>query len=480
MVGKRWISVLLSLGVLLVLAGTGFSKMSMGVPASCELISPGSKVMKNIVVDFSDIPNYVSGYYKLVLVSDVVNVNPSSFYVYTQSRNDRVIKTIVMEASPFVWSDRGVIRAELYYPDGTLAETQEWCIRVERTGGTEDVVVYHGTPYTEEGWIVIPLYVSNGTSDPVSVLLDSDYTDVQFESNPVVVRGGKTSMVRVMLPADGAPSAIKVYARIEGSGVTKELVVRLPKYRVDVELSVNDRILVDSDIVFLPVTLTNTGDVPLEVTLDLKGEPLGLVIRSERVYLEPGESRLVTAILEAKRLLDSGRDVAQLCVKEISGAELACKNVVIEVPDVKRVEENVEITAEGYTVVFTIENGSRDYSALRLVVKTPEGWEYETDRKVFDLEPFASETVSVTFIPTENAKDGMAVVKVVAEDGTVVAQKVFDLRRSGITGFAGLGGSLVAILIGLIIVAVILALVLRKREKTPTMNEEIKELLKKG
>ena len=100
---------------------------------------------------------------------------------------------------------------------------------------------------------------------------------------------------------------------------------------------------------------------------------------------------------------------------------------------------------------------------------------------MFDLESYETESVKVTFTPTKDAKDGVAVIKLVAADGTVIAQKTVKLSTSALTGYATLGGSssIIGLVIAEIVIALIVAAVIKKGKKAEEEIEGFEELTKK-
>ncbi|NPA86533.1 MAG: hypothetical protein GXO00_00805 [Candidatus Diapherotrites archaeon] len=479
-----WKRVLLALGLLLTLGMVNASVFLSGTADECTLLKPGETQMYVLAVE-----QPVSGTYIVTLTSDGLNVYPSEITLYLEA-NKTATRWVKITAPTMVVDEYYTLDISVYRADtGELVESKQYCFHVYKgvlASTLPDVVFGYKKVEVTDATVYVTLYISNMSPSTVSATLDSDYGRVTFETNPVVVKPYRTVEVVAEIPVEELlPEYVTFYAIFDG-GVEKKVTVRMPvpeALQPQVELEIPERIVVDSPLTTFVAKVTNNGASEITVVLDGRELPLGVDITSDEYTIMPGETVAMKGYVTADRVLRTGTFLSKICVKDVYGAELKCKYTTIELVSKSETVAQETTTTEGYTVTLTVNNGGKTYYGVTVEVIAPAGWKYTATPETFDLGAYEAKTVEVTFVPEDNAVDGTAIIRLVAPDGTVIAQKTVELKKSAITGYAtaGTGGSVLGIIIAAIVIALIVALIIKKgREVEETEEvEEFAELTKK-
>ncbi len=472
---------LMLLGLVLAL-GLGHATVFLtGVTGDCTLLKPGATKMYVLSIEES-----TSGTYMVTITTDGLYVYPKELTLNMEA-NKTYTKWVKVTAPYNVVDEYYTLQVSVFDSNANLVESREYCFHVYKgileTTAPDVVFGYKGTDVSD-GKVKVALYVSNLGPSTVTAYLDSDYGLVAFSQNPVIVKGYRTVEVTAEMPVDEhLPEYVTFYAKI--GDATKEVTVRMPvpeSIQPDVTVTPPEKVIIDSPLTTTYVKVTNNSDAEFTVKIVGKSLPFGVGVYSDEVKVPPKETILVKTYFTANNVLKTGDFLSKICVEDEYGAELSCKYTVIEVLGTGESTASTEVEKNAIVATLTVKNGSKAYYGVKVEVVAPEGWNYETTPQVLDLDSYETEEVKVSFTPTENAKDGVAVIRLVAADGTVIAQKTVNLSTKALTGYAtlGSGSSVIGLIIAAIIIALIVAAVVKKGKEAEAEIEEFEELTKKG
>ncbi len=466
-------------GVVFVLAAAvGMAKISVvsGEYAHCETVYPGDKIVKTLRLEVDQ-----SGWYHLS-VSTSLMVYPEEKDIYLEADEPYYMPVTIQ--TPIVDDAYYTVVFTLTDENGAFVDETTYCVHVTRaargvTGTEGDFEFAAGEVCHEDGYIVIPLYIRNLGRTPLVVELDADYYGTKFTRTSLTVYPGREETVYAKISAkETVPSKVTFYAFYNGG--RKETTVYIGEEDVEPEIlmEVPSTIVIAKDIVFVPVKITNTGPSTIEGKIVGVSMPYGVSVLSDDVKLGPKEIATTTLIVNAKNVLLTGEYVAKICFETHTGERVACKHVIVELPSIERKSVEVEARATEQVVVFEIENGPKEYRGVHVEAKLPKGWMAQVEPSEFDLGPNETQRIVVTLKPTDEAVDGTARIVVKAADGTVIATKTLNLKKSALTGYAVAGVSPAWLIVIVVILAVLYALFTRGGGKTE--YEELKaEVMKK-
>ena len=472
--------------IAMLLVPLAFGEVSLSVGGDCTLLKPGES--KVYILTYTPTG---SGDRILQITSDGLAVSPSEITVKNAQEGAKYLYYVRVTAPGNVVDSFYTLKVTEYDAlTNDVLSAKEYCFRVYRGisyEGAPQVVVGYESVYTTNDAVVVEVFVKNLGSYTETVYLNSDYANMYFERNPVVVYPYKTARVKAYIPIEevaALPDYVKLFATV--GDVTKEVVVQMPRAlinRVELDVRAPREIVVNTAISYVPVLVANNSDVPVKVMVVGKEMPMGVSLRSDVYKVLPGSQVRIEAIMKTGRVFDVGAFVSKICVTDEFGTELECKSVVITIPEEKEKVSVVEEEAGDEKVVtVTVEAGTDYVPRAKVEVEAPEGWSVEVFPETFDLEPYTREVVTVKFKAVDGASEGIATIRITDEEGNVIAQRTITLRSPGLTGFF-LGGasSLAALVLVAAIILAVAAYVNRRRKtgKAEGDEEEIKELLSK-
>ncbi len=472
----------LALAFLLFAVGA-WAKISVVSPSqeSCQAVYPGSTITRTIHVDVNQ-----SGWYTIAATS-AVTVGPQHEQVYLRAGEGKdVIFTIQFPSN--VDDQYYTVTWTLYDANGNYVDDTTECFHVTKyqataEGAGTDFLFGAKAYYEDSGYIVVPLYVTNTGRTDVTVDFVSDFQDVIFTKNAVLVRPGRTVEILAKIPAaDQIPSTITFYAY--GNGIRRETVVHFPgtvfSDRIDVQFP--PEIAIKNGTTFVPVKITNMGTTAVTLTPKLVDAPFGIASYADSVTLYPRQTKTITMIVTAQGVLSSGQKVAKLCLLDDAGVRRVCKYILIDLPGAHTSESNVSVANGQYEVDLKLQNGATAYDVAYVDVQMPKGWTvqiYPSD--TLSIKPYQLVDIKAIFKPGKDAQDGLATVYLKSADGTVLAQKTIQLSKSKLTGYAVLGGSTAAwVVVGIVVLALLLALFSKGNSGGSSEFDELKaEITKK-
>ncbi|NPA76308.1 MAG: hypothetical protein GXN93_00960 [Candidatus Diapherotrites archaeon] len=471
----------LALALMLFAVGA-WAKISVASPstATCETVYPGSTITRAIHVDADQ-----TGWYTIVATS-ALTVGPQHTQVYLRAGESKdVIFTIQFPSN--VSDQYYTVTWTLYDQNDNYVDDTTECFHVTKyaanaQGANTNFLFGAKEYYQEDGYLVVPLYVTNTGSTDVTVDFVSDFQDVVFTENAVLVRPGRTVEVLAKIPtSDQIPTTITFYAY--GNGIRKETQVHFTTNtfsdRLDVQFPTE--VTIQKGTTFVPVRITNYGSTTVTVQPKLVDAPFGIASYSDQVTLYPQQTKVVTMIVTARDVLSTGDKVAQLCLLDQAGVRRVCKHIIIHVPAAKASEANVNVVAGQYEVDLQLQNGATSYDVAYVDVQMPKGWTakiYPSD--TLSIKPYQLVDVKVLFKPGPDAEDGVATIYLKSADGTVLAQKTVTLSKNKLTGYAVLGGNTAAwIVVGIVVLALLLALFSKGGKSGDEFDELKAEITKK-
>ncbi len=471
----------LALAFLLFAVGA-WAKISVAGPATanCETVYPGSTITRAIHVSADQ-----AGWYTIVATS-ALTVGPQHTQVYLKDGESKdVIFTIQVPSN--VDDQYYTVTWTLYDQNDNYVDDTTQCFHVTKyTAGAEgagtDYIFGAKEYYEEDGYLVIPLYVTNTGRTDVTVDFVSNFQDVVFTKNAVLVRPGRTVEILAKIhTSEQLPSTITFYAY--GNGIRKETQVHFTSNtfsdRLDVQFPTE--VTIKQGTTFVPVRITNYGTTVVKVTPKLVDAPFGIGSYADEETIYPEQTKVVTMIVTAKDVLSAGDKVAQLCLVDDAGVRRECKHVLIHVPAAKTAEANVNVVAGQYEVDLQLQNGATSYDVAYVDIQMPKGWTakiYPSD--TLSIKPYQLVDVKVFFKPGADAEDGIATIYLKSADGTVLAQKTVDLSKSKLTGYSVLGGNTAAwIVVGIVVLALLLALFSKGGKESSEFDELKAEITKK-
>ena len=466
---------------ILLLAGLAHGTVFLtGANNGCTLMKPGETRMLILSVK-----EPTAGSYMITATSDGLYAYPKELRLYLEA-NKTASRWIKVVAPTNVFDEYYTLDVSVYDANAQIVESKQYCFHVYKgvlESTAPDVVFGYKGVQLKDGKVYVDLYVSNLGRDTVTATLDSDYANVEFKDNPLIVRGYRTVETTAVIPADEhLPDFVRFYATVGGN--QKTIVVKMPTDKVirpDVTIDVPEKIVMTSTMSRDYVRVTNNGSVPISVKIGGKEMPFGVGVTSDVIKVYPKQTVMVPFYIVSDNVLRTGKFLSKICVEDEFGAELDCKYTEIVVPSKKEVEANKVVETNAITVQMSITNGAKKYYGVSVEITAPSGWKYTAEPENFDLDPYETQNVSVSFSPGKNAQDGVAVIKLVAADGTVLAQKVVELKKSALTGYATAGSSsVIGLIVAAIVIALIVAAIVKKGEEVEETDEELKELVKKG
>ncbi len=475
-----WRRILFALGMLLALGMVHATVFLNGTIGKCTVMSPGQTKMFVLSVEEPETAQYI-----VTITSDGLSVYPKEFHLYLEG-NETATRWVKVTAPVMVVDQYYTLDVSVYKADTSeLVESKQYCFRVYKGilgSQLPDVTFGYKNVRVEKGIVYVTLYVSNMSRSTISAKLDSDYGRVTFDMNPVIVKPYRTVTVKAEIPVDEyLPEYVKFYAVIDDT--TKEITVKMPMpeaIQPKVFIDVPERIVISQPLTELLITVTNEGESPITIVMGGKGLPAGVNVTSDEMTVAPGQTVAVKTYITAPRVLKTGTFLSKICVKDTYGAELACKYTVIEINSRSKTAVETTPSAKGLTVTMTVNNGAKPYYGVSVEITAPKGWKFEANPQTFDLGAYESRSIEVTFVPEKNAVDGTAVIRLIAPDGTVIAQKVVELKKSALTGYATAGSSsTLGLIIAAIVIALIIALIVKKGKEVEETSVEFEELTKK-
>ncbi len=474
-----WIMVLL-----LLLATPVNAAISLSVPDGCTVVKPGTQYMYLLTYT----PE-ADGQRILRLVSNGMSVYPQEIWINALKGETYTYYISVTSPANVVDSYYTLVVEEYDATTSQKISEKQYCFRVYRG------VSYEGAPHLVVGYkdisvkgdsIEIMLFVRNLGEYVEVVSFNSDYENVYFNVNPVIVPPFKEVEVSARIPI-GTQVTIPRYVKIFATSgdITKEITVQLPVtdvYTSDISLSTPREVIVDTSIVFVPVLITNNSDRDITVYIKGKGLPLGVNVLSDPVRIPPGATVRTEAWITLDTVYDTGTFVSKLCAVDTYGAEIECKNVIITIPEqpesVSVVEQD---TGKGKMVTITVEAGTERIYGGKVEVEAPEGWEVKVSPETIYVRPFGREMVTVEFVPSENAQGGTALITIKDSEGEIITTRTVELSPSPGTGFVTASTSSVigAVILAAVLAVIAVTLLKRKKKEKESGIEEIEELLKK-
>lgn len=446
---------------------------------TCNVLSPGETQIFTLSLKVD-----ADGTYSVVLSSNGLYVYPKEMLLDLQA-NVTENRLIEVRAPGTVFDAYYTLTIDVYNTaNNQLVDSRQYCFRVFSGYTTQPVsdVIFgqKGVSLTNDK-VEVTLFVRNESSLVVYAELFSDYGNVQFRENPVTVGPyGEKEVVAEIPITPTLPEYIKFFAKI--GNVEKNVVVKLPSIRkADITLEAPESLVVNNLVERLYVRVNNNSDFDVVVRFRADNLPKGTALLSDDVKVGGGESVQVPLLLRFDNLKRTGVFTPRVCVTDKYGSDLDCTYVIVEIPDRKvvKTEENVNPTA--YTVTINIENGAKRQENVKVEVKAPKGWKYVAEPSLLDIAPYETVSVNVSFTPEANAEDGPAIVRLVAPDGTVIAQRTINLSKSALTGYvtASPAASNVVLLILAAIVILAIAYLIRKGKQAEEAAMEFEELTKK-
>ncbi len=459
---------------LIAFAVLGQAKIYVSNATNCMTMYPGDSVTKAVTISVDK-----SGWYTVV-ASGTINITPAEQSVYVEAGVPRTV-FFTINAPADVTDDYFYATFTLYDVNQQYVDSQTMCIHVSRYGeaaaSVTDFVFGAKQYYEDHGYMVVPLYVENTGSVPVSVDFTSDFQDVIFTETSVNVEPGRTVTILAKIPAsDQIPAAVTFYAY--GNGIRKTVVVRFPNAVATpaLEIQVPNEVTIENGTTFVPVKVINTGNTAIEVKPVLKNAPFGVASYSDYKKVYPKQETVFNMIVTAQGVLSTGTKVAQVCLVDKAEVPQACRYIVLKLPGAQTKEVNTTVVNGQVEATITVSAGAKAYDNVIVQVTAPEGWQYKVEpADVLNIPAYSTETVKVYFKPTDNAQAGTASIVLKTPDGTIIAQKTVPLSPSNVTGYAVLGGNSAAwIVVGIIVLAVLFALFSKGGKGSNGELEEIK------
>ena len=172
-------------GILLLAGLVHGSVFLTGANNGCTLMKPGETRMLILSVE-----EPTAGSYMITATSDGLYTYPKEMTLYLEA-NKTASRWIKVVAPTNVFDEYYTLDLSVYDANAQIVESKQYCFHVYKgvlESTAPDVVFGYKGVQLKDGKVYVNLYVSNLGRDTVTATLDSDYANVEFKDNPLIVR----------------------------------------------------------------------------------------------------------------------------------------------------------------------------------------------------------------------------------------------------------------------------------------------------